>query len=361
MENSFAYKLKELREKSSFSLQDLADQVGVAKQSIHKFESGLASPSSETLLKIADALNVSYSLFYENTYDKHLSVDNIRFREKHKINNLSLENEIKEEICRYLSKLMELAAIIGEEMQFENPLEGFAITSEKDIEKAAKMVRKKWKIGNAPIIDVVETLETQGVGVIEVSRLEDFSGLSVMVNEEIPVIVLNEHFNSLERKRFTALHELGHIVLEFEGELSEKKIEHYCDVFAGAVLLVDDVLCNELGKDRTVITLAELRRIKELYGISIQAIIMRASNSGLIDNTTSRAWWKHYEEWYSSDQNTNDFGKYRGTERPQQFKNMVLRGVAEKRLSVSKAAELAGKKVDIMRKELNEINFKVKQ
>ena len=181
-----------------------------------------------------------------------------------------------------------------------------------------------------------------------------------MVNEEIPIIVLNEYFNSIERKRFTALHELGHIVLEFSSDISDAKLERLCDSFAGAILLVDDVLYNELGKNRTVISLAELKRIKELYGISIQAIIMRASTTGFIDNITSKEWWKSYKEWNTDDTNSNDFGHYRSFEKIQRFNKMLERGVAEKRLSISKAAELADKKIDILRKELDELNFTVK-
>ena len=360
MENLVAVKLKELREKNSFSLQELAEQVGVAKQSIHKFENGTIAPSSETLIKIAEALNVSYSFFYENPIRYNLTFQNIKFREKHKISNQKFENEIKEDVCKYLSYFMELSAITESELEFENPLTGFEIATDKDIEKAAKIIRKKWKIGNAPITDVVETLENKGVFVVEINRMEDFTGLSGMVNDEIPIIVLNEHFNSIERKRFTALHELGHIVLAFSPEVSEAKLERFCDSFAGAILLVDDVLYDELGKNRTVITLAELKRIKELYGISIQAIIMRASTSGFIDSATSKQWWKSYNEWNSNDTNTNDFGNYRSFEKIQRFKKMLVRGVAEKRLSISKAAELADKKIDVMRKELDELNFNVK-
>lgn len=361
MENLFATKLKELRERNKLSLQELADQVGVAKQSIHKFENGVVNPSSETLLKIADVLNVSYSFFYENPVSYNLSLQNIKFREKHKINNQQFENEIKEDVCKHLSKFMELSAIMDEDLVFENPLEGLEIATDRDIEKAAKLVRKKWKIGNAPITDVVETLENKGVFVVEITRQEDFTGLSGMVNEEIPIIVLNEHFNSIERKRFTALHELGHIVLEFSEDISETRLERYCDMFAGAVLLVDDVLYAELGKNRTVITLAELKRIKELYGISIQAVIMRASTSGFIDNNTSKAWWQSYNEWSSGEGNPNEFGRYRSFEKVQRFNKTLVRGVVEKRLSISKAAELAGKKIDVMRRELDELNFNVKR
>jgi Zn-dependent peptidase ImmA (M78 family)/DNA-binding XRE family transcriptional regulator len=362
MENLFAIKLKELRERNLFSLQDLADQIGVAKQSIHKFENGLVNPSSETLLKIATALNVTYSYFFENPGNNNFNFQNIKFREEHKIfNKEGFKNEIKEEVYRYLSKFRELETIMGEEREFENPLDGFEIETDKDIEKAAKIIRRKWKIGNAPINDVVETLETKGVYIVEVNRLENFAGLSGTVNDDIPIIVLNENSLTVERKRFTALHELGHIVLEFAEDFSEKKIEFFCDTFAGAVLLVDEILYNELGKNRTVISLAELKRIKELYGISIQAIIMRASTTKFIDNKTSVDWWRSYNEWNTgSDTTRSDFGNFRCNEKSTRFNNLLVRGVAENKLSLSKAAELAGRKIDVMRKELDELKFDVR-
>lgn len=361
MKNTFALKIKELRDKHNYSLQDLAEQVGVAKQSIHKFENGQVNPSSETMLKMADVFNVSYSFFYENRGNSGFTFQNIKFREKQKIfDKIGLENAIKEEVYHYLSRFAELESIMSVEREFENPLSGFEIVSDKDIEKAAKIVRKKWKIGNAPISDVVETLETKGVFVVEVNRLENFAGLSGTINDEIPIIVLNENCLTIERKRFTALHELGHIVLEFSEEITEGKLEFFCDAFAGAVLLVDEVLYDELGKNRTVISLAELRRIKELYGISIQAIIMRARISGFIDYEISRNWWRAYDEWNNDKTNANNFGTFRSYEKTTRFKNLLVRGVAEKRLSLSKAAELSDRKIDVLRKELDELNFSVR-
>jgi Zn-dependent peptidase ImmA (M78 family) len=53
-------------------------------------------------------------------------------------------------------------------------------------------------------------------------------------------------------------------------------IEKMCDAFAGAVLLPSEILLQEFGKNRTAISMPELRRIKELYGISIAAIMVRA-------------------------------------------------------------------------------------
>ena len=361
MENLLGLKLKDLRESMNFSYQQLADQVGVAKQSIFKFEKGHSKPSSETLLKLAELFNVPFSFFYENPDGVNFDFENIRFRDAHKIFDVESHlKEVRDLVVNYISKFLELEKIMGYEREFDNPLEDFKITNEKDIEKAAKVLRKKWKIGNSPISDVVETLESKGVFVVEVNRSEDFCGLSGSVNQDIPIIVLNERSLTLERKRFTALHELGHIVLKFDSDFSEDKIEFYCNFFAGAVLIVDEALFAEFGKNRTSISLAELKRIKELYGISIQAIIIRARQTDYIDSKIYNDWWQAYNEWYSGGDSQNDFGHFACNEKATRFSNMIVQGVAEKRLSWSKAAELCGKKIDNLKKELNVLNFNVR-
>ena len=361
MENIFALKLKELREKNAYSLQDLADKIGVSKQSIHKFENGIVNASSETVLKLSEVFNVPYFYFFDNPEAFSFSFENIRFRDGHTILNRDLvEAEIKAKVIDNVSKYMELEDILGIEHHFENPLSEFQIISEKDIEKAAKIMRKKWKLGNDPIMDVIEMLEDKGVFIVELELAESFSGLSGMLNESLPIIVLNENVTSKERKRFTALHELGHIVLEFAENFSDEKVETFCHHFAGAVLLVDEVLFGELGKNRTTISLNELRRIKERYGISIQAIIVRARAANFINYGTFVEWKQVYDEWKQSGIKANDFGEFRCKEKPARFNNMIMQGLTEKKISLSKAAELSRTKIDLLEMQMNMLQFNVR-
>jgi len=362
MESAFASKLKALRQKYGYSLQDLADQIGVAKQSIHKFEAGLISPSNETILKLADVFNVPYSHFNETKEAFSYSFDNIRFRNGHEVHEQeSFLIEIKEEVLQYISRLMELENLMDTNNVFENPLADLEIEDEKDIEKAAKLLRKKWKVGTDAITDVVYTLENKGVFVVEVKCAENFTGLSAMVAETIPVVVLNENCLTIERKRFTALHELGHLILRFAHNFSDEKIEHFCNHFAGAVLIVDDALYHELGKNRTKISLTELKRIKEKYGISIQAIIVRALAVRFIDYNTFNDWYSAYSEWARNENRETDFGRFTSHEKATRFNNLLLQGLIEKRVSYSKAAEITGSKIDILRQKMNQqLNFSVR-
>ena len=53
------------------------------------------------------------------------------------------------------------------------------------------------------------------------------------------------------------------------------------------------------GKNRTTISLNELVKIKAKYGISIQAIIMRARLTDFVSYDTSQEWWQSSQEWKS--------------------------------------------------------------
>jgi len=55
-----ANKIKELRKKSGWSQQKLADKAGVSYNTVTKIEQGAATmPTIQTMIKIADAFGVS--------------------------------------------------------------------------------------------------------------------------------------------------------------------------------------------------------------------------------------------------------------------------------------------------------------
>jgi Zn-dependent peptidase ImmA (M78 family)/DNA-binding XRE family transcriptional regulator len=358
MDNVFPQRLKELREKFNYSLQDVGEKIGVSRQSIHKFESGELQPSSEKVLQLCNTFGVSYAYFFENPEAFQFDFANIRFRDGEAILQRDhVEEQIKKQVVTYVSRYMQLENLLDLEHSFENPLAGMSISSGKDVEKAARTIRKKWKLGTDPIVDVVDMLEDNGVFVVEINFQEQFLGLSCSLKETLPVVVLNDNCQTKERKRLTALHELAHLVLTFDTRLDNSKIETYCTHFAGAVLLVDEVLFEELGKNRTSISLGELRRIKERYGISIQATILRARNAHFIDYSTYQSWWNKYEQWSHSSSTDQDFGEFLCREKPSKFKDMIVKSLAEKRLTESKAAELLGTKVDLLELELFTFSF----
>ena len=347
MTNVFANKLKELRERANLSYQEVGDEVGLTKQSIYKFEKGKANPSSDTVLKLSDFFRVPIEEFYRMPNGSRVSFNNIQYREEQNIpNKEKVEEQIRTDVVNYICNLLTVEKLVGAEHEFENPLAGITILNERDVRKAANTLRKKWKLGMGAVSEVVELIENKGIVVIELTHDEKFTGLSGLYNEEMPIIVINEQFKDIGRKRFTALHELAHLLLEFEQRIPMDKIEKFCNCFAGAFLLPDDVLYEQLGRNRNNVVLGELKVIKEVYGISISGIIVQAYSSAFIDYTTYQQWWKKYKEWTDTESEEN-FGVFKSCERATRFERLLIRAISEKKISIARGAELFNEPVDV--------------
>ncbi len=139
----------------------------------------------------------------------------------------------------------------------------------------------------------------------------------------------------LAHKRFTIAHELGHLLLNFS-EAEEKNIEKLCHTFAGALLLPETVMQKALGPKRSKITLWELKKMKGIFGVSIQAIMARAANLSIISPNTYKSFciYARKSGWHREEP-----GKYEGKEVANRFKQLVYQVASQQIISFSKAAE----------------------
>lgn len=180
-----------------------------------------------------------------------------------------------------------------------------------------------------------------------------FSGMSTTLEDKIPVIVVNGVFdNKLDRKRFTLLHELAHLLLDFSPEIEDKQEERLCDAFAGAMLLPGVKVKEMLGNHRSALMWNELVLIKELYGISVRGILYRAKQHNIITEYDFDMKMRELSRFYGR---KFEPGLYKGVEKAVRFRQLLLRAVAEEVISISKAAALDGKKLADFRAELNKM------
>jgi Zn-dependent peptidase ImmA (M78 family)/transcriptional regulator with XRE-family HTH domain len=337
MENTVAINLTKARQLRGITMDELGSMINFSKQAISHYENGVRYPDSSTLLAISEALNLDVDYFYSDC-NVNFKLNKVSYRE-----GLELDYKQKQDVEDLTSSLLndylELESIAKELVVFDNPLEDMVICDIEDAEKAAKQLRKKWKLGEGPISNITSLLERKGIRIIKVDFGFHYNheGLSGWAEDnKVPVIILNAKQQDLSRMRFTILHELGHLLLIMQENLDEELVEKICDAFAGAVLLPADILTQEFGKNRTAITMPELRRIKELYGISIAAIMVRAKVTKLIS-------WDAYKKWKASDFSDFDYGYFNGSEEPQKFLQMLYRCLSERKIGFDKAAKLARK------------------
>ncbi len=327
---------------NGLSLQALADKIGnrISRQALHKYEKGEAQPDSEMLGLLCDALDVRPDFF---SREITIELNQIEFRKLTKL-TIKEKNRILEISKDFLSRYLEIEELLGMKIEFVNPLKGIKeIGSAEEIEDFADKVRNNWHLGDNPIANVVELLENNHIKVFEINADDEFDGLfSFISGRNIPVIVLNTgKLKSADRKRFTAFHEVGHLLLPLTG-LPENLVEKYCHRFVGAMLLSKRLLIKELGIKRSKISLPELGLLKQKYGISIQAIVYRCKDLGIISaNYMANLFflirqlnWKVQEPY-----------EFAGKETSNRFDQLLFRALSEEIISMSKAASLKNQKL----------------
>jgi Zn-dependent peptidase ImmA (M78 family) len=166
----------------------------------------------------------------------------------------------------------------------------------------------------------------------------------------MPLIVMNKRFDPV-RKRLTALHELAHLLLHVPPSFTEKERERYCMRFAAAFLIPKEIFFHELGEIRKAITREELIGIKENYGISVQAIMQRAKNLGVI----SDRYLVQFKISIAKNRKEEGLGNYKGKEKSSRFRNLLNKSATEEIISMSKAANLANMTLSKFREEFQVI------
>ncbi len=343
----FAERFKSARLMKGFSLQDLADALNnqLSRQALHRYEKGEVIPDAEKINLLSKALNVSSDYFFRTT---KVELSEIEYRKLSKMPQKEA-SVIKEKTKEYLSRYLELEEILGLPNEFENHLKDFgSVTSYEQVNKAAELLREKWNLGNGAIFNVVEILEDKNIKVVKLDVDKDFDGLQTFVNDTIPVVAYNlKKANKPDRIRLTLLHELAHLLLTF-GDISLKQKEILCFQFAGAMLLSEETIKAELGEHRNKLSSLELGNIKKQYGISMQAIVMRAKDCGIINEHYTKQFFFFIKQmnW-----KVDEPVEYQGVEESNRFEQILFRALIEDQISMSKAASLSNQSLAEFKKE----------
>lgn len=343
----FAKNLVGLRKMQGMSQEELADKTNLSRQTVSKYEKGDADPSISTLTKFSNALGAPLEFFFkENSeftgffygfkiLDFSGSMKKISFREAEKL-DVETDVIVKKESFEKLRNLLQLEEVMEATTKFKNPIKHLQnINSREKAEEAALEVRKKWGLYDNPFANVISVLEREGVKVIEITAAQSFEGLSAEYFE-MPIIILNDAIKEVTRRRFTALHELGHLILQIPGDIDYQKIERICDAFAAMLILPRELLILELGQARTTLSLEELNLIKQKYGISIRAILVSSGFANVIS-------WKKYKEFCEKlSGGIEEVSEYSGKEKATRFDQLLYRGVMERKIDRKKFVELVG-------------------
>jgi Zn-dependent peptidase ImmA (M78 family)/DNA-binding XRE family transcriptional regulator len=279
-------RLTEAREIRELSMTDLAKLVGISKQAISQFESGLHNPSLENLIEISNVLNFPLEYFYKKQERRNNRVSPIYFRRRKSATSKSHKQAEKYEdmlsdIYEYLSNYIDfpLPNLIMSDKDFSE-------IEDEDIEEISLKLREHWGLTTAPINNMTLLLEDNGILVGKARMNSNLDSISCW-RKVCPTIVLRSNNSSAVRLRFDLAHELAHLVLhhnvldeEMLDESSYKKIENQADKFASAFLLPAQTFADEFMST----SLKSLLYLKERWLVSVQALAMRAYNLDFIND-----------------------------------------------------------------------------
>jgi Zn-dependent peptidase ImmA (M78 family) len=270
----------------------------------------------------------------------------IRFREGGKL-PAKTETALKYRIADHLQKCLEIESLLGQEAPFTDPLAGRPTASREDVEAAAAEVRARWDLGAGPVVNLLGLLEDRGIKVYEARGLEGFEGLSGRFGQ-VPFVAVAMEYPP-DRVRFTAAHELGHLLCDLA---DRKDTEKECHSFGAAFLLPRSAVEKLFRPAGRKVTLADLGEIKETYGISLQAVMHRAHDLGFVGDRQLRSFREalRTKGWL-----VEEPVAYRGRERATRFRRLLRYAVAADIIDRVRAAELAGIGVEELEKEIGEI------
>lgn len=279
-------RIREARISRGLSLSNLADEVGVTKQAISKYELGTMNVSSSVLLKIAEVLDFPINFFFkikesedENYHKSAVFFRGVKIPKKTK-DALEQKIEFVHEIMSFLKKYIDFP-----ELNLFNADEGIpkGYLDDQEIEDVAIKLREYWEVGVNPIKNLSNLLLKKG---IIISRVE-LDTIKVDAYSKwikgTPYIILGSDKGCAVRSRFDLAHELGHLI--FHSHLEEEdikknhnQIEHEAHRFASAFLLPAEGFVQDLYN----VSIDNFIYLKKKWKVSIQVMIRRCYDLDLI-------------------------------------------------------------------------------
>lgn len=327
---SIGSRLKRARKGANVSQRDLADRVGLSAMMISKYEREKSVPDSEMLLRFAKELGTKIDYFFR---PESFSVELHAYRKHASLGKKKLE-AIKVHIQDWLERYLEVEDFFPQE-KIQIDLPSYKVEAMDDVEDVAKALREEWHLGMDPIENLIQLLEDKGIKVGLVSGFDDFDACTFTFDGHY--VIASKSEISGDRQRFNIAHELGHLVLQCQGELDEEKAANR---FAGAFLVPAERAIYELGVYRKDLDVNELYLLKHKYGLSMQAWIYRAKDLKVISENTFRHLFKHFR---SNDWHREEPGDPYPSEKPLRMEKLIYRALAEDLITRSKAGALLGK------------------
>jgi Zn-dependent peptidase ImmA (M78 family)/transcriptional regulator with XRE-family HTH domain len=282
-------RLTQARRLAAMTKKEVAELIGVTPAAVGQYETGVARPRPDLLPRLAEVLDVPLSFFLAGRPTNRLDASMAHFRALR-----STPKAQRERALAITEQIWELTYALEKRIQLPAvDLPGFSsgevdpgVDLPVDPVEAAGELRRRWKLGDGPVTHLVRRMEAHGIVVILPSdadvtakTVDAFSSRSTR-----PIAILTPNrANDVYRHRFTAAHELGHLVLHADAT-GDSKQEREADAFAAEFLTPAASITPLLPPRLDLTRLSELSRI---WGVSVKSLIYRCRELGRISDATA--------------------------------------------------------------------------
>jgi Zn-dependent peptidase ImmA (M78 family)/transcriptional regulator with XRE-family HTH domain len=284
-------RLTQARRLAEKTKRAVSEEVGVSPAAVGQWESGAAAPRPDHIARLGVLLDVPPAFFATGRRYVRLDVGDAHFRSLR-----STPAALRAKGIAFTEQVWELAHALETRVQFPPVhLPGFAGGEVQpgqyagDPAAAAAELRRQWDLGQEPIPHLVRTMERHGL----IVTLVAFAGAATKTVDAFstshlprPIIVLTpDRANDVYRHRFTAAHELGHLLLHGDTAPGDAVQEKEADAFAAELLTPREVITPQLPAR---VELHELERLGQAWGVGVESLIYRCHEVGQISDATYR-------------------------------------------------------------------------
>lgn len=265
-------RLREAREACGLTQQQVGDKLGLSRATVAQMELGNREVTSLELDRLAYLYGRDIRSFLAAEFAPQDALT-VLFRAGP---DLAGNEAVADELRRCIAlgrEISNLEALLDIERDYLIPAQyplGAPNNRWEAIRQGSHVAleeRRRLDVGDGPITDVAELLESQGVRAITLPLPEDISGLTVR-EEGVGILVIANENHAVLRRRFSYAHEYAHVLLDRErpGTVSrsadrDELLEVRANTFAANFLMPETGVLRfvaGLGKGQPSRSMAEI-------------------------------------------------------------------------------------------------------
>lgn len=277
-------RIKKARLYNGLTVEELAQEIGVSKQAVSQYENNQIELPLEKVFLLSSILKFPIDYFSQSDFS-NVKVGTTYFRAL-----LRTNSKIRTQQETRLEHIGIIYSFLNQYVDFP-VLDLPTFETELSPKQAAIELRNYWGLGNSPINNITQLLESKGILItaLETSTedIDAFGQCECINGKEVYFIAVSKETHSAARFQFDIAHELGHIILHEWSENIElldreqfKAREKEANEFASEFLLPSASYINDVVNIPNRIE--SYLPLKRKWKVSIGAMAYKNRELGII-------------------------------------------------------------------------------